>query len=232
MRKLLPLLTALVLHAVMAFTQTRTISGQVKDAKGDPVPFATIKIKGSKLGAAADASGNFSIQAPGTAILIISAAGFQPLQVPTGSSGPLTVTLLNSQDNLSEVVVTALGIRRTKNDLPYAAKQITAAEITKTRTDNFATALSGKVAGLTIKTNNNMGGSTDIILRGYKSITGDNQAMIVIDGIPVNNTNVNSFGQTEGRAGYDYGNTGADINPDDIESINVLKGAASTALYG
>src|SRR5690606_23837991 len=96
----------------------------------------------------------------------------------------------------------------------------------------FATSLSGKVAGLQITNSNSLGGSSNIILRGFKSITGDNQALLVIDGVPVNNANVNTSRQRNGFEGFDYGNAGADINPDDIESVNVLKGAAATALYG
>lgn len=231
MRKTSLLLAVLLLHALLALSQTRKISGQIRDEKGNPVPFASIRIKGHGSGVAADANGSFTIELPANATLQVSAVGFESLETKPGSAPTFDISL-RSQDNLSEVVVTALGIRRTKNDLPYAAQQVTAAEITKTRTDNFATGLSGKVAGLTIRNNNTMGGSTDIILRGYKSITGDNQALIVVDGIPVNNSNVNSSRQVQGFNGYDYGNTGADINPDDIESINVLKGAASTALYG
>lgn len=231
MRKLLPLLAACMLCAAISFAQTRTITGQVKDAKGDPVPFATIRIKGSSGGVAADASGMYKIDVPANATLVISAAGYNNMEMAVGTSPTQDVTL-EAQGNLNEVVVTALGIRRNKNDLPYAAQQIKSDEIVKTRTNNFANSLSGKVAGLQIKTNNNLGGSTDIILRGYKSITGDNQALIVIDGVPINNTNFNSSDQTQGFGGFDYGNTGADLNPDDIESVNILKGAASTALYG
>lgn len=230
MRKLLSLIGALLL-CLLVKAQTGTVSGQIKDSQGNPVPFATIKIKNTNTAVAADSSGSFSIAAPEGTILVITAVGFKDTEITIGNSAIIEVTMENPE-NLTEVVVTALGIRRNKNELPYAAQQVRGDEIVKTRTTNFANSLSGKVAGLQIKTNNNMGGSTNIILRGYKSITGDNQALIVIDGVPINNSNVNTSTQQQGFGGFDYGNAGADINPDDIESVNVLKGAAATALYG
>src|SRR5690606_385739 len=101
-----------------------------------------------------------------------------------------------------------------------------------TRTPNFVDALSGKVAGLDIRSNNTMGGSTNVIIRGYSSITGNNQALFVIDGVPVSNANTNTEDQQRGSVGTDFGNAAADLNPDNIEAVNVLKGAAATALYG
>ncbi len=225
------MLAAFLLFSIAAFTQIRQITGTVKDQTGNPVPFATVKVKSTNAGVAADNAGKFTISAAEGDTLVVSAASFGTTQVPVGPTNTIDITL-TSADNLQEVVVTALGIRRNKNDLPYAAQQVKGDELVKTRTNNFANSLAGKVAGLQIKTNNNLGGSTNIILRGYKSITGDNQAMIVIDGVPVNNSNVNSATQQNGFGGFDYGNAGADINPDDVESVNVLKGAAATALYG
>ncbi|MGZ3957523.1 MAG: SusC/RagA family TonB-linked outer membrane protein [Flavisolibacter sp.] len=231
MRRMLSLLPVCILFGLLAYAQVRTVTGKVTDASGKPVPFATVTIKGTKTGVAADENGNFTIQAAPNSTLSFSAAGFQNSEVNIGTQTTVSASLSN-QANLSEVVVTALGIRRSRNTLPYAAQQVTSDEVTKTRTDNFANSLSGKVAGLQIKANNNMGGSTNIILRGYKSITGNNQALIVVDGVPVNNNNTNTARQTQGFEGYDYGNAGADVNPDDVESVNILKGAAATALYG
>jgi TonB-linked SusC/RagA family outer membrane protein len=216
----------------MALGQTKTVTGQVKDSKGDPIPFATIKIKGSKNAVAADANGNFSINAPANATFVVSAVGFEGTELKT-SSGTLNIALNNSE-TMSEVVVTALGIKRTKNTLPYAAQIVAGDEVSRGRTGNAFSALSGKVSGLQINQGNGIGSSTNIVIRGTKSITGNNQALFVVDGVPVDNSmntrpNTN---QVTGRGGYDYGNAASDINPDDIESINVLKGAASTALYG
>src|SRR5882672_2784491 len=112
MRKLTLLLTVLLLHALLALSQTRTITGQVKDAKGEPIPFASIKVKGGKAGIAADASGNFSISVPPNAILIISATGFETIQQPAGADAVVSITLPASRSDMTEVVVTALGIKR------------------------------------------------------------------------------------------------------------------------
>lgn len=231
MRKIASLLTLLMLFSALAFAQPRTVTGRVTDAQGRAVPYASVTVRGSSTGVAADEAGNFTIQAAPNAVLVFSAAGFQTSEVNIGAQTSVTASLSN-QTSMSEVVVTALGIRRTRNQVPYAAQQITGEEVSKTRTSNFIQNLSGKVAGLDIRQGNNLGGSTNVILRGTKSITGDNQALFVIDGVPFNNSNTNTADQKIARGGYDYGNTAADINPDDIESVTVLKGAAASALYG
>lgn len=231
MRKIVSLLSVLMLFCALAYGQTRTVTGKVIDAQGKPVPFASILIKGTNTGAAADANGTFSIEAAPNSVLIISAAGFQAAEVNIGSQTNITASISN-QSTMSEVVVTALGVRRTRNQVPYAAQQITGEEVNKERTSNFVQNLSGKVSGLEIRQANTLGGSTNVVLRGVKTISSSNQALFVIDGVPVDNSNVRSGGQSTGRGGYDYGSTAADINPDDIESVTVLKGAASTALYG
>jgi len=133
---------------------------------------------------------------------------------------------------MQEVVVTALGITRNKNTLAYSAQQVNGEDVSKVRTGNAASSLSGKVSGLQVIQGNSIGGSTNIVIRGIKSLTGNNQALFVVDGTPVDNRTVTSGSQSTGRGGYDYGNSAADINPDDIDNISVLKGAAATALYG
>lgn len=138
---------------------------------------------------------------------------------------------VKTQD-IEGVVVTALGIKREKKALGYSSQEVKGEDISKAPTTNFLNNLSGKVAGLDIKQGTNFGGSTNVVLRGYKSILGDNQALFVVDGVPIINSNINSTDQKTARGGYDYGNTASDINPNDIESLNVLKGAAATALYG
>lgn len=231
MRKMLSLLAVLVLCTAMALGQNKTTSGQVKDSKGDPIPFATIKIKGTNSAVAADANGNFTITAPANATFVISAVGFEQTEAKVNSSGNLQVSL-NTLDAMNEVVVTALGIKRAKNTLPYAAQQVSGEDVSRLRTGNAFSALSGKVAGLQITQGNGLGSSTNIVIRGTKSISRNNQALFVVDGVPVENKINNRSTQQNGRGGYDYGNAAADINPDDIENINVLKGAAATALYG
>src|SRR5690606_1784717 len=121
---------------------------------------------------------------------------------------------------------------REKKSLGYATQEVDGETLSATPVSNFADALSGEVAGLDVKSSGTMGGSTNIIVRGTKSLTGNNQALIVVDGIPINNNTYNTSNQMTGRGGYDYGNAASDINPNDIENLSVLKGAAATALYG
>src|SRR3990170_3315539 len=231
MRKIASLCAVLMLFNALVFAQTKTITGQIKDSKGDPVPFANITVKGTTSGASADANGNFSIEVKEGETLVISSTSFAEQEVIVGTS-PIVAVTLQQLGNLQEVVVTALGVRRAKNTLPYAAQQVKGDDITITRTANVGSALSGKVSGLEIRQGNSMGGSTNIVIRGTKSLTNSNQALFVVDGVPIDNSNTNDANQTTGRGGYDFGNAAADINPDIIESINVLKGAAASALYG
>lgn len=231
MRKMLSLIAVLVLCTAMALGQNKTMTGQVKDTKGDPIPFATIKIKGTNSAVAADANGNFTISASPNATFVISAVGFEQTEAKASSSGTLQVSL-NTLEAMREVVITAQGIKRTRNQLAYAAQTIVGDEVSKTRSNNFISGLSGKVSGLEIRQSNGLGGSTNVTMRGVKSFVGNNQALFVVDGVPYNNDNTNSPDQLTGRGGYDYGNAAADLNPDDIESITALKGAAATALYG
>ena len=229
MRKFLTLFTMLMLSGVLAFSQGRTVTGTVNDDAGAPVPFATIAETGTTNATTADANGSFTFNQNGAGSLTITAVGFIAETVtPTGNT--VSVVLTRNASELSAVVVTALGIQRTRNSLPYAAQQVSGESISNTRSGNAAASLSGKVSGVEIRQGNGIGGSTNVVIRGTKSLTRSNQALFVIDGVPVDNTINNT--NTTGRGGYDYGNAGADINPDDIESINVLKGAAASALYG
>lgn len=232
MKKLLLLLAVAVLATAFAYAQqTRPVTGQVRDENNNPVPFATVRVKGTDRAVVADQAGNFTIDVKTGDVLQISAAGLQMRELTIQNETTINA-VLGPQTALQEVVVTALGIRRRRNEVPYAAQQIAGEEVSKTRTSNFVNSLSGKIAGLDIRQTSTLGGSTNVIIRGTKSITGDNQALFVVDGVPYNNANTNTANQRTGRGGYDYGNAGADINPDDIESITVLKGAAASALYG
>jgi TonB-linked SusC/RagA family outer membrane protein len=234
MKSCISLAALLLLFSNLIFSQGRRVSGQVKDERGQGVPFASVNETNTKNGVTADATGNFSLTINGNQ-LTISAAGFQT-QTITVSGETANVTLV-SGGQLQEVVVTSLGIRRTRNQVPYAAQQINGEEVSKNRGSNFVSNLSGKISGVDIKQTNTLGGSTNVVIRGYKSIIFDNQALFVIDGVPFNNgntvgINTNTANQRTGRGGFDYGNAAADINPDDIETITVLKGAAASALYG
>lgn len=231
MRKFMTMLAVTILSFGVVSAQTRVVSGRVTDSNGDAVPYATVQVKNAKKTLAADQNGTFSIEVNPNAILTISAASFETQDVAVGDRSAITVTL-QSASNLQEVVVTALGIKRNKNTLPYAAQTVKGEEVSKVRTGNAAAALSGKVSGVQIIQGNGIGGSTNIVVRGVKSLQSNNQALFVVDGVPIDNSTYNTANQRTGRGGYDYGNAAADINPDDIDNISVLKGAAATALYG
>lgn len=219
------------LHAVIA--QTREISGIVTSADdGSTIPGVSVTIKGTTLGTITDLDGNYRLKVPQNAqTLVFSFVGMQTREMPiTGNS--INVQLEAEIQGINEVVVTALGISREKKSLGYSVQKVSGEAVNTVKSDNFITSLSGKISGVQIQNNTNFGGSTNVTIRGSSSLTQSNQALFVIDGIPIDNSNVNNTGQLTGRSGYDYGNTAADINPNDIESISVLKGAAATALYG
>lgn len=209
-----------------------TISGTVVDFTGIPLLGANIMVKGTSVGAQTDFDGNFSIEASTGDVLVVSYIGFKTKEVEVTGSDSITIQLQEDSAQLDEVVVTALGISREKKSLGYATQEVDGEDVNRTPTDNVVNALSGKIAGVQIKNNTNMGGSSNVVIRGSTSLTGNNQALFVVDGVPVSNSNFNTSDQQSGTGGFDYGNMASDINPNDIKSINVLKGAAATALYG
>jgi len=233
-KNLLLILCILLLTGNQLFAQNLTVTGKVtgKD-DGLPLPGVSVSVKGSPtIGTQTDVNGKYSLTAPAGATLSFSFIGYTTQLLPV-KGGVMNVMLAPASQQLGEVVVTgALGITRTRNQQSYAAQQVSGEEVSKQRSDNFIDGLSGKVSGLEIKQNNALGGSTNVVLRGVKSITGDNQALFVIDGVPVGNENTNGSNQQQGGGGYDYGSPASDLNPDDIESITVLKGAGASALYG
>ncbi|WP_281323321.1 SusC/RagA family TonB-linked outer membrane protein [Flavobacterium aestivum] len=225
-----------VLVTQLTFAQERSVSGIVSDNAGMPLPGVSVLVKGTKTGTQSDFDGKFSIKANPNEVLVFSYVGMKPQEV-SASSTTLKVKLSSGTTELESVVVTtALGIKREKKSLGYSTQEVTGADLSAGASSaNFLNELSGKAAGVNIRKNTNFGGSTNVVSRGVKNLTGDNQMLIVIDGMPINNTNTNSSqgSQTQGaRNTYDYGNAGMDINPDDIESLNILKGAAASALYG
>jgi TonB-linked SusC/RagA family outer membrane protein len=218
--------------------QVRKVSGRVLDQKGAPVPGASVIIKQSTQGGIADKDGKFNLSVPDNAnVLVISYIGMKTLEVEIGSRTDLSdITLSEESVGLQEVVVTALGIERAAKTLTYSTQKIGSEQINEVRDANFTNTLSGKVAGLTITpSSSGPGSATRIILRGNRSIQGTNNALIVVDGVPIDNSTIS--GQVRNDSGDDNrGNSGSDgvanLNPDDIESINILKGAAGAALYG
>lgn len=221
-----------ILFAQASFAQEKQITGTVTDGSGVPLLGVNIIIKGTSQGTQTDFDGNYTLQASVGQTLVFSYVGYTENETIVGTNNTINVTLQEGE-SLNEVVVTALGISREKQSLGYATQELKSEAITANKSGNVTNALSGKVSGLQIRRNNNFGGSTNAVIRGNASLTGSNQALFVIDGVPINNTNTNSAGQSQASGGYyDYGNAASDINPDDIESINVLKGAAASALYG
>lgn len=216
-----------------AFAQ-RTVSGTVTSGvDGTGLPGVAVRVQGTTTGVTTNFDGEYRLEVPeGKDVLIFSFVGFNTEEVAIGNRSTIDVVLMEDVKQLQEVVVTALGIEKTKNELSYAAQTVDAEAISETRETNFVNSLSGRVAGLNVKRSNTMGGSTNVIIRGSTSLTGNNQALFVVDGVPINNEISNTTNQQTGRGGYDYGNPAADINPDNIASVTVLKGAAATVLYG
>ncbi|MGI4761917.1 MAG: SusC/RagA family TonB-linked outer membrane protein [Janthinobacterium lividum] len=222
-----------------AWAQNRTVSGKITDrSNGQGLPGVTVIVKGMPtIGASTNADGAYSLSVPATATtLVFSFVGYATQEAAITADNTVTVSLATDTKQLNEVVVTALGVERTRNSLAYAATQIEGGDITVARNPNAINGLEGKVAGLNIQQSNALGASSNVIIRGTKSAFGNNQALFVVDGVPISNRNESgSTGagtQASGGLGYDYGNAAADINPDDIATTTVLKGAAATALYG
>jgi TonB-linked SusC/RagA family outer membrane protein len=213
----------------------RTITGRVTDANGAPLSGVTVTVRGTNTATQTQTDGSFSISAAQGSTLVFTSVGFTLQEVPVGASDNLTITLQNQNRELTEVVVTALGQTRSKERLGYASSSFRSEEITRAAPVSALDGLQGRVAGADISTiGGQPGSSSKIILRGYTSLstTGNNQALIVVDGVPFNNSRIGSFNDFLNSGGADFGNGLNDLNPNDIESINILKGAAATSLYG
>ena len=216
--------------AVMA--QGKTVTGTVTDDSGAAFPGVTVLIKGSDQGTTTDDAGKYKIDVPNEdAILVFSFTGMSDQEKPVKGVTSIDIAMAEGEV-LQELVVTALGISRDKKSLGYATQTIDGENIGRQGDVNFMSSLSGQVAGAQIKNSGTMGGSANVIIRGYTSIGGNNQPLYVVDGIPISNDITNGGNQQTGRGGFDYGNAAMDINPQDIESVSVLKGAAASALYG
>lgn len=235
MKQLLTLVLWLA-FLLKATAQDNNVTGTVKDEKGTPLSGATVSIKGTRTATSTNEAGNFSIKAKRGDVLEITFSGLRKTEVTVSGQGPIEVALSADSRNMGEVVVTALGISKSKRNLNYATQTVSTDELSKARELNVANSLAGKVAGMEItRSASGLGGSTRVTLRGDRSITGNNQALIVVDGVPIDNSGggaaqINTSGGSGN--GRDFGDGISSINPDDIESINVLKGASATALYG
>jgi len=214
--------------AMMA--QVRTISGTVTDADGQALAGVSILVKNTTTGTLTDNQGRYSIQAGSTSVLVFSFIGYVPQEITVGNQTAINVTLSEDVTQLGEVVVTALGITRSTKALQSTVAKVDGSNLTQAREINLGSSIQGRVAGVNV-TNPSTGpaGSSRVIIRGNKSLGGSNQPLYVVDGIPMDNS---QFGRAGVWGGVDQGDGMSSLNPDDIESITVLKGAAAAALYG
>ena len=227
--------------AVQAVQQNgnHKVTGRVVDSTGEPLIGATVLVEGTTNGTVTDIDGNYTLNTTANAKLVFSYIGYAAQTIPVGGKGTIDVTLKEEANTMNEVVVTAMGIQRKEESLTYATQRVKAEDLMKVQDPNVANSLEGKVSGLTITPSaGGAGGSTKIVLRGAKSILGNSSPLIVVDGVPMTNDargnhDMNSQSKDITYAGMSEGSDPLSlINPDDIESINVLKGANAAALYG
>ena len=224
---ILTLFLALVMQ--VSFAQEKTISGTVTDESG-ALPGVSIVIKGSKKGIETDFDGKYSITASNGDVFVFRYLGYKTVEKTVGNSNTINVVLEVGGEVLDEIVITAFGIKRSEKALGYSVQSIKGDAMTEARESNLTNAISGKVAGVQVTgTSGSVGASSRIVLRGNSSITGNNEPLYVVDGVPISNS---SFGNAGSGGGVDLPNGAADLNPDDIESITVLKGPNAAALYG
>ncbi len=215
MRKIASLFTMLMLFGALAFGQNRTISGNVTDEKGDALPGASVTIKGTRTGVSADNSGQFRILAKTGDVLVVSGAGLETTESTVGAGSTITISVKRIVLTGTEVVVTALGQTRQPKELGYSVSKVKAVELTQAKAVNLQNGLTGKVSGLNVSTvNSGVFADTRITLRGIRSLTGNNQPMLILDGVPIALAYISS------------------INPNDITDVTILKSASATAVYG
>jgi TonB-linked SusC/RagA family outer membrane protein len=220
--------------AVMARAQSKTVSGKVSAPDNDALPGVNVLVKGTNIGTATKADGTYQVNVPAQGgTLVFSFIGYKSKEVEIGTQTTLNVSLEADLVNLSEVVVTANAIVREKKELGYAVSTVNGVELTKARDPNLLNSLAGKVAGVRIsQQSGTVGGSSRVMIRGANSISSASEPLFVVDGIPISNSSFNNSETDIVTGGVDVGNRAGDLNPDDIESMTVLKGAAASALYG
>lgn len=249
MRKALRLLVAFLLMLFLlprlAQAQEKTISGTVLSEDKSPLAGVTVRVKGTSRVTQTDASGNFTIKVNPGETLLVTYVGYQPQEVNPGSGSTVGVTMKSTDGTLGEVVVTAMDIKKSKRSLGFSTETVDGDDVKETQRENFLNSLQGRVAGLTVTSTSGMAGSSSqIVLRGFNSLALDNSPLFVIDGVVVDNQTLSenhggggagsSLGLASARENRsnDYTNRIADINPNDIASITILKGPEATALYG
>jgi TonB-linked SusC/RagA family outer membrane protein len=232
----------LLLTGAWVMAQEKTVTGSVKNAEdGAPIVKATVQVKGTKQFTSTDEKGAFSIKAASNQTLVISAVGFKSMERAVGNQSVINFSLSGTAAEMENVVVTALGIKREEKALGYSVAKVKGENLTEALSANWTDALSGKVAGLNlVRSNSGPTGSNKIILRGENNLTGNNEALIVVDGVVINRgsgrrnavSGETVYGTGSDNMPADYGSSINDINPEDIESVTVLKGPGAAALYG
>ncbi len=209
------------------------VSGKVTSVEDNQgLPGVTVLVKGTQIGTVTNTDGVYSIEAPGEdAILVFSYVGYESEEIPVNGRSTIDVSLSISLESLDEIVVTALGIERDQRSLGYDVANVDGEELTQVSQENVLSSLAGRVPGVTINQTSGPGSSMSVIIRGATSLTTDNQPLFVVDGVPMSNS-LNNISENGNGNQVDYGNAISDINPDDIESVNVLKGPSAAALYG
>ncbi len=226
------LLTAMMLFILnFTFAQQTQVTGKVTDSKNEPLPGATVLVKGTSRGTVTDIDGSYSIQATTGETLVFSFVGFESKEAQVGTASQVDI-ILSEGLALNEVVVTALGVERQTKALGYSVQAVDGSQFTEARETNVINSLSGRVAGVQItNSSTGIGGSTRVTIRGESSLNiNANQPLFVVDGVPISNNIVGSSGRSNQET--DYGNAAGEINPDDVASMTVLKGPAAAALYG
>lgn len=216
----------------VAFAQEKKISGRVTSADGKAIPGVTVVVQGTNQATQTDADGNYSLNVPAGKVVVFRSVGFDDKTIIVNNNSTVFNVSLSGQDNaLEEVVVTGMGQSRQKRALSYATQEVKGDKLTEAANSNLATALQGKVSGVQVTPSSGMpGASANITIRGARSFTGNNSPLYVVDGLPISSTSDVSTGNSV--SGADYSSRGLDIDPNDIESINILKGQAASALYG
>lgn len=229
----LSLVLLLVGNGLAIPLQESRVTGKVTSAEDNAgLPGVSVVVKGSQQGTITDSEGNYSISVPNTnATLVFSFIGFNEQEVPLNGRAVVDVSLEASMEQLNEVVVTALGIEREERSLGYDVANVEGEDVRQVSQENVLNSLAGRVPGVTINQTSGPGSSVNVTIRGASSLTTDNQPLFVVDGVPMSNS-LNNVGQNGDGNEVDYGNAISDISPDDIESINILKGPSAAALYG
>lgn len=230
MKKAMGLFVFLIIIGIQfSNAQERQVTGTVTDASdGSPLPGVTVMVKGTQHGTATDVNGLYSLKVNGNAILVFSFVGMTPQEISTGTKSTIDVKLQNAATRMDEVVVTAIGIKKAEKTLGYAASTVKNDELVAARSSDVMSGVIGKVAGVNISNSGQTGSSQKVVVRGYSSFS-SNQPLYVVDGVPIQNS-FSGVGDFSGAV--DFGNQSGDINPDDVESLTILKGASATALYG